>query len=60
MKTLTSSVTFWTMSVTPGEGKFLGEEPNWRNDVVTAARHVHGVFLDYDCAANKDTLAQVS
>jgi hypothetical protein len=48
------------VSASPGEGKLSVEEEKWSSNVLTATYSVHGVFLDYDCAINKDEFDKVS
>jgi hypothetical protein len=59
MKKLSSSGKFSTVSITPEEGK-LHKEAKWGRNILMDTNHVQGVFLDHDCAINKNMFTLVS
>jgi hypothetical protein len=59
MKKLSSSGKFLTVSVTLEQGN-LHKEAEWARNILMDANHVQGVFLDHDCAINKDIFTLVS
>ncbi|KDR23341.1 hypothetical protein L798_05302 [Zootermopsis nevadensis] len=59
-KTSPTAANFWTVSVTAENGNFSHEGTKRTRNVLNAAGNVHGVFLDYGCATNRDIFTQMS